>query len=448
MICRYAILLLVVCQTIASAQVVMHRRGAFRFTPASIPNLAFVLDSNDLVALADNDNITSWTGIVSSSATPPGTAPKKQTYNGFPVCRFTANDQLTSNSFLSTAFDTSFTVVRVARVADTSNRVIAGHNGTEFYTSANTSSFTQTFFASGLSDTSISVNQVRQEFAVVIMRYDGATKKIRFNAGADTSESATGNLGLSGALTLGSLSGGTSDWSGDLAFIACYSRALSDTECELMRAYLTRRFSGLAGWGSIIFEGDSLTAGQGASDANHVYPKLVRDEMDADGLTYNYYLNSGQGGDTLEQMDTAFGGDLGNDFDTQIDPYGFRQRDVVVLWGGTNDIAAAASLATVETRLQTLAEAIRAAGAKVVVLTCIARSNHDAAEETVRTDYNTWIRANWTTFADKLVDVANEPEFDAQADTSNLTYYGDGVHLTDAGYAIIAAKVYAAINPW
>jgi len=49
---------------------------------------------------------------------------------------------------------------------------------------------------------------------------------------------------------------------------------------------------------------------------------------------------------------------------------------------------------------------------------------------------NEWIRANWSTYYDGLVDVAAAPELQ---DPNNPTYFQpDTVHLTTAGYRVVA----------
>jgi lysophospholipase L1-like esterase len=61
--------------------------------------------------------------------------------------------------------------------------------------------------------------------------------------------------------------------------------------------------------------------------------------------------------------------------------------------------------------------------------------------ETKRQAINNLFRANGgVDFT--LVNLAVHPELE---DSTNLTYFVDGVHLTDAGYAIVAQDVAAAI---
>ena len=68
-----------------------------------------------------------------------------------------------------------------------------------------------------------------------------------------------------------------------------------------------------------------------------------------------------------------------------------------------------------------------------------------AAYNTERAIVNTSIRANWQDYADALMDFAFDDLIGDDADASNATYYGDGVHPTDAGYARMGLYAAAAL---
>jgi lysophospholipase L1-like esterase len=187
----------------------------------------------------------------------------------------------------------------------------------------------------------------------------------------------------------------------------------------------------------LVFDGDSLTSGIGSTTGND-YPSQSVTLM-ANWLCTKQ--NFGVGGQTSTQMAA--------DAAAQIDvllPSGHTDN-IVVCWGGINDLSSGDSAATVEGRVQTYCAGRRAAGYKVVVGTIIAAGSVTGAKETARQETNTWIRANWSNFADALADFANDSHFDALADCSNGTYYNvDTVHLTDTGYGIIAGLAHTAID--
>ena len=81
---------------------------------------------------------------------------------------------------------------------------------------------------------------------------------------------------------------------------------------------------------------------------------------------------------------------------------------------------------------------MKAAGWKIVIGTCLPRTTGKAGFEADRIAINTWLRANYTTFADGLADVGGDATIGAPGANLNTTYYSDGVHLTAAGYQIAA----------
>lgn len=186
-----------------------------------------------------------------------------------------------------------------------------------------------------------------------------------------------------------------------------------------------------------VYDGDSLTRGSGSTYGRN-YPTQAIEGIDATTITYNFGV-SGQGI-----------GQMAQDAATQIDPL-FNPSLVCVLHalGGTNDLAAsnvggnpAAIYAT--TRDYHLAR--RAAGFSTVVYTILPRTGttNDALFEQKRQELNTLIRNGWQGFASQLADIGADAVIGAAGASTNLTYYTDGTHLTNAGYAIMARYARAA----
>jgi lysophospholipase L1-like esterase len=92
----------------------------------------------------------------------------------------------------------------------------------------------------------------------------------------------------------------------------------------------------------------------------------------------------------------------------------------------------------------------RDAGWRVVIGTVLPRADlgPESNFEARRQSLNRQIRSNWPSFADALADIGSDPIMGQAEQTRNPMYYGaDGVHLTAAGYALIAAAhVSPAIN--
>ena len=98
--------------------------------------------------------------------------------------------------------------------------------------------------------------------------------------------------------------------------------------------------------------------------------------------------------------------------------------------------------------MQTYCLARKATGWKIVVCTMLPRQyTTSSANETVRQTLNTWVRANYASFADVLCDVGNDPNIGQAQQDANTTYFSaDRIHCTPAGYGIVSNYVNAAIT--
>jgi len=178
---------------------------------------------------------------------------------------------------------------------------------------------------------------------------------------------------------------------------------------------------------NLVCDGDSLT--KGAPVAPETYPHQVADIL---GTTWGI-SNMGEGSHTLATLITEAA--------TEIDPL-FESgalENILVIWGGANDIAQSASAVTTHGRLDTYCTARQAAGWTVI---CVTITKGDTVDDEVRVDTNVLTRADWFDFADGIAD----PTMDARLqDTEDETYFSDGIHFTEVGYGIIAANVAATI---
>ncbi len=177
-----------------------------------------------------------------------------------------------------------------------------------------------------------------------------------------------------------------------------------------------------------LFVGNSLTLGSGAAALPaDAYPTRTM-SLWASGDDWE---NLGLVSLTTAQLQARAAAD--------VDPrYLAGRYSVCVFWEIGNDLWYGASQADAYTHLVDYCTARRAVGFRVVVLTCLPRFNGStpASYETDRLAINTLIRANWTSYADALADVALATGLD-----SSSYYPGDGIHLNTAGYAIVAATV-------
>jgi hypothetical protein len=127
------------------------------------------------------------------------------------------------------------------------------------------------------------------------------------------------------------------------------------------------------------------------------------------------------------------------EFPTVVQPY-VNKGDVIVFWDGRNSMA---NNIGNETPAQALIDAKAycanaiSLGLKVITLTCIPTSTTYVADAD-RLTFNTNMLAD-TSFCNAVVDPCALTEFNSVADLSNTTYYNaDQIHLTTAGYTLIA----------
>jgi lysophospholipase L1-like esterase len=162
--------------------------------------------------------------------------------------------------------------------------------------------------------------------------------------------------------------------------------------------------------------------------------------------------NDGTGGQTLLQMDTSAASTSSTTTEAAgIDSLSYLSgaRKTLVVWGGSNDFPAGASVTTTYQRLKTYLANRKASGLwhDVVVLTAIPR----VSITSTLFQYNDAIRAGWnngtgelaTTYGvTHLCDLQQLAMFNADADTSNTTYYNaDQIHLTATGNQQVALAV-------
>ena len=125
--------------------------------------------------------------------------------------------------------------------------------------------------------------------------------------------------------------------------------------------------------------------------------------------------------------------------------------NILTLLGGVNDLAGSPprqDATTTYDRIVTYCQDRRMAGFKIIINTILPQSATvgPADYEASRQIINNLIRTNWATFADGISDIASDPRIGDAGDSEDTTYYADKIHMTNAGYGIVASYVAAAIN--
>jgi lysophospholipase L1-like esterase len=205
---------------------------------------------------------------------------------------------------------------------------------------------------------------------------------------------------------------------------------------------------------AVVAFGDSITDGTCSTlDAHDRWEDLVSVRLNlahemaasADGATRDRLLsiiNEGIGGNTL----TRDGLDPPPDSPTGLERL---ERDVlshhgvrsVVLFMGTNDIRRGASTSQVIEAMTTIAQKVKASGARVVGVTIIPRHNTpvgaatpwDAAKTRIRNEVNDWVRTRAP--FDGVIDFSRVVQDPANPDLILAAFNcGDGIHPSPRGY--------------
>ena len=181
----------------------------------------------------------------------------------------------------------------------------------------------------------------------------------------------------------------------------------------------------------VVFEGDSRTAGTGATNVAYNYPSRAARKLNGNWKC----ANASDSGQPLATMIA--------EIDSELDQPGSYAGKVCVLWGGVNDNG---DPATMHASISSWCSLARAKGYKVVVCTEIdcQEASHTDWHTTNYQALNALIRANYAGYADGLADLGANANLQ---DATNPTYFlADKTHLTDAGYEVVAGIVAAAIN--
>ena len=179
---------------------------------------------------------------------------------------------------------------------------------------------------------------------------------------------------------------------------------------------------------TILFFGDSLTAGYGLEDSNDAYPALVQSKIDSLGLNY-VVVNSGVSGET-----TA--GGLG-----RIDWVLNQQVDVFVLELGANDGLRGVTLSETSDNLQQIVDKVKQRFPEVEIIMAGMQ-----LPPNLGSDYTSEFRAIFNDIAANndlelipflLEGVGGIPELNLE----------DGIHPNEEGQKIVADNVWAILKP-
>ncbi len=193
---------------------------------------------------------------------------------------------------------------------------------------------------------------------------------------------------------------------------------------------------------NLVCDGNSLTAGTGSTSANTLaWPPVCRGLLITSQATHaNKYWSVKSvavSGHTTPQRTAAFATDVQTQFSTAY------ARNIVTFFEVINDVIAnSATFAVALANVNTWIAQARTGGWDVMLATVPPTTNVTA--NPIILQFNTHLRDNIATMSDfPVVELAAHASL---SNPANATFYdGDGIHLTDAGYAVVAGLFHDAI---
>lgn len=401
------------------------------FDAQALSNLVNNLDASALTGYSNSDLVDTWTNKTGGTdATASGTVRGVYTtgaIGGMPALLFAAGDYYTQSlSGYTGGGYTVFFVADLNSAGATHRSLFLGPSNNPYMTINGTTPKVYGFNGNILNSTH--AHRLNRP-SVLAMRVTPTAKEL-FQGRTNIISNASGNTNLAVA----SISGASLSWLGYIGQVLMVSDDLTDTETLQTIQMLEEKWS--CRHRVVVCDGDSLTRGFAAT-AGYEYPTVLAAALGSDWEIRNFGVDSqtlnAMSSDAVANNDTPFATTLGT------------RKNVLVAWGGTNDLYYGDSAATAISDFETYCAARKAAGFKVVACTIIDRTESGGSWTAAdAATFNASVRANYATYADALCDLAADPRLD---DYTDSTYYqADGTHLKDAGYAAVAELVEAAVN--
>jgi lysophospholipase L1-like esterase len=435
----------------------------------ALANCELLIDPLAITGLSDGASITAITCQSATPATiglPGGTKPvwksNPYSYTGRPTIRLASVDAtgLTVTG-LTLGGNTGHTYIIVCRP----DRINSANHRTLFGTSGNApnvycrqavnrvSVFQGSERAFGTTPTSNPTSfggsggtfQMQNDWNILIVRASGTTTGWKCYLNGETHSLGKSSISDITTLYVGMLSGGTLAYGGDIGFVACYNRELSDGEVTAAAALLRAAFPlnpSPKGRPAFYIIGDSITHGNYATLNANRWSKLALDQATGIPADYRRAVEFAVPSAQVTGLEAAWNGSGG--FKTWMPSD--AERAIFLLFAGTNDIALGSQTgAATNTRLETFATTIKShiATAKVYALTMLSRTG----VTTVRTDFNTALLTNTASVTGILYSKTGS-SLDGVIDVASLspTIGGDGVHPANTGHGEIANGVDDALD--
>lgn len=242
---------------------------------------------------------------------------------------------------------------------------------------------------------------------------------------------AIGSAGSTGTTTFNMI--------GQCSAVYMWKRALTPVELMLAEVYLCNKYNQPLPWATgnyVAFAGDSQTTNVGATGVINGYPYRC---VTVAALKYGQWQQLGIGGITIENNIASTAVEIKN----LAQVLGTSKRIVVPFFEFVNSWTAGDSAATFLQRHQDFDLAVKGIGGVNGNFRCVhgtslsASATAVADPNTIRAAFNTLMDANTGLF-DQYVPLHNDTNIGTSgAAAANPTLYFDGVHNSDAGYAVL-----------
>ena len=252
-----------------------------------------------------------------------------------------------------------------------------------------------------------------------------------------------GSTGASG-IALFNANSGSQGYSGSVAQVLYMNRAATDTEARQLAYWGDSKIlpAGYPVTASLVgICGDSIARVGAGANANDGWPWVMQQTLRGGSFP------------TVELCNVAItGSGVSPSMYTALTPFysPSRTKNVVILASGTNDLANGNTAAATTTALFSACAALRAQGWKVVVATCLPRSDTMAVSQvafnSARATYNANIVAGSSNY-DALADAASVTGMGADGDSNNNTNYSvDKIHPNGVGHRLLEPTYRAATS--
>jgi len=424
----------------------------------------------------DSTSVKGWKDKSASGANATeGTSPPTLVYqgiNGLPSLQFGSGKKLTTASLFTSGYNTAISVFCVCSGGMGSNKnqmalSVPGGTGNLWLSKDDNSHFIEWSVALSGASFQTDHNNISTNPSVLAFSYDGSLAQLasiwrdhRTSLPSSVNNkrniSCTGNMGLSGAMTVGTFYGDAADfaWEGYIGEILVFNRCLTQNEEAYVLNYLTAKWR-LCNPTHVLCTGDSLSSDANAGAGNG-YPQILAGLLG----TTNYSLDiDSYGGRTVA------GAELENSAGLlyQVLPLATDHRPIAIVWFGANDLYTLGDSAF-RTVIQNHHNYLHTLGYRTIATTMTPRFHSGETHPTLgstmeglRSTFNPWLRANYATFSEGLLDlgadatIGKEGASSATIDTflQSTTYFADastgGIHFSATGNAVIAALAQTAI---